>query len=521
MNHKLSSPHLFSFLPLGGVGGGFRGFRGFVGFIIPLFTLQAHANDSILINKTEYEMGRVRFNNKVLASPALRNLSQQPSLSEISIVGNSQPSAKDKIPQMGNGGRYFKVEASSFQHLGKGKVVWGNASYKNGRKYDVRWNETSDFLLLYPYVMADGRGGDLKYEEYKLDGGYSAQHQKILYGVDLGYRALSEYRDRDPRPNNTVADLYARLGIGYKISTGYSIALTFDAGKYKQTNELAYYNELGAQKEYHITGIGNDFARFSGQSNNCFYKGYNLGGELNLASNSGTGWSASAGYMYTNKEKVLTDLNRLPLNELKINSLNGGVGYNTEVYGVRAYGSYTERNGYDNIFGDATGNIYPQIGSKKQYNAKVANVSLDGFYTIRTNKSININIEPTVGYHSFKSSHLSSANTFDSDDLLLGVSGNIIYAKGSNMLSARINAKRRSDLSSSVNIYNSISKEMTETLQSISDYLKDGETSFAIGAEYSRRVMGNKAISVGFTWGHSIYQATGSNMYEAKLSFAL
>lgn len=486
-----------------------------------LFSIQAKADDSILAYKVEYESGQVRFYDNAVSSPALKSMSRKHSLSEISIVGLSQPSAKEKIPQLGNGGRNFRIEASSFQHLGNESVVWGNASYENGRKYDVRWNETSDFLMLYPYVMADGKGGDMNYEEYKLDGGYSAQKGKLGYGIDAGYRALSEYRDRDPRPNNTVADLYAKIGAGYAITSGYSLALTLSAGKYKQTNELAFYNELGTQKEYHITGIGNDFARFSGQSNNCFYKGYNFGAELSLASRNGTGWSAKAGYMYTDRKKVLTDLNRLPLNKLKIDEVNATLGYNTSVFGVAASGGYTERDGYDNLFGDATGNVYPQIGSKKQYLAKVTNVRINGFWSVKPSETASIKIEPNVGYRSFKSNHKSSGNTFDSRDLIFGVDLNMTCMKGKNMVCAKINGARRQNISSRVNVYSSISSELTECLQYINRYLDDGETSFSAGAEYSRRVFGNKSITFGFKWQHSIFLAADSNAYEAKLSFSL
>ena len=229
------------------------------------------ANDSIVWKRQVYSTGHVRFRQEVLASPAMRNYLHTPSISEFSVYATTEPAAAARIPQLGRGGKQFGMEASSFQQLGANSVVWGKASYQNGKKYDVTWNETSDFLLLYPYVMGDAKGGDQNYESYRLDGGYSTRHGKTCYGVDLGYRTLSEYRNRDPRPNNTVADLYAQGGIGLNIWGSYSVALTATAGKYKQTNELAFYNELGTQMVYHLTGIGNDFTRFSGQGKNCFY----------------------------------------------------------------------------------------------------------------------------------------------------------------------------------------------------------------------------------------------------------
>ena len=208
--------------------------------LLPLALLasQAYADDSILVHKAEYGLTRTRLMLEQLRCPALRNIIDIHSCSNASLTGNLQPSATAKVPQLGNGGRSFMVDASTIQHLGTADIVWGNASYENGRKYNVVWNETSDYALLYPYIMGDPRGGDMKYEEYRLDGGYSARIKRVYYGVELGYRALSEYRDRDPRPNNTVADLFAHIGAGYRLTKGYVLAADFDAGKYKQTNEL-------------------------------------------------------------------------------------------------------------------------------------------------------------------------------------------------------------------------------------------------------------------------------------------
>ena len=135
------------------------------------------------------------------------------------------------------------------------------------------------------------------------------------------------------------------------------MALTATAGEYKQPSALAVYSDVGTQMGDRLPGIGK----------NCFYKGYSIGAESSMASKETTGWSASAGYLFTRKEKVLTDLNRLPLNRLEVNSLDGAVGYNNEDYGVRLTGNVAQRKGIDNLFGDATGNIYPQIGSRKQY----------------------------------------------------------------------------------------------------------------------------------------------------------
>ena len=484
-------------------------------------TLLATADDSIPLRCDAMEGGRGRYEQATLANPALKVVSMAPSQSVVSLAGVTQPSAKERIPQLGNGGRFFQLEASSFQHLNAHSVVWGHASYTNGKKYDVVWNETSDLLRLYPYVMADSRGGDMKYEEYQLSGGYAQKHGKLYYGLALGYRALSEYRDRDPRPNNTVADLYARVGVGYGLWGDYILALAADAGKYKQTNELAYYNELGAQMEYHLTGVGTDFSRFSGQSNNVFFKGYDLGMSLDFARNNGLGWAASAGYLYTKMDKVLSDLNRLPLNRLQIHCLKGSVGFSTAALGVRVSGKYASRQGKDNLFGDATGSIYPQIGSKKQYKGTVTEVKAEGFWNLPASSSLSFQVCPEVAFEAFTNHHATSDNRFDADNMLFCACGTATYTSGRNRYAVEAGLTRRQNLSTQVRLYRTASESLATTLQHVGDYFEDGETLLRLGLSCRRTVWGNKAVAIALQWHHDMYLSTSNNRCEAKVSFYL
>ena len=96
---------------------------------------------------------------------------------------------------------------SSWIKLSDRTRLWGNARYTTGKETGVVWNETADFELLYPYVMADSFGGDLSLQEYAFTGGYSGRAGKFTWGIEGSYRAALEYRNRDPRPKNIVSDL--------------------------------------------------------------------------------------------------------------------------------------------------------------------------------------------------------------------------------------------------------------------------------------------------------------------------
>lgn len=515
MNHKIIIKHLFHSSPFGGIEWG-------LAFILALSALQAQAGDSILHDKAQLLSPRLKMQQEEFRSPALRNLLRVPSLSDIALSATSMPAATARIPQLGSGGRDFRVDAESFQRLGKNSLVWGNASYENGRKYDVRWNESSDFLQLFPYVMADAKGGDMKYEEYRLNGGFSSRHNRILYGVEMGYRALSEYRDRDPRPNNTVADLYASAGFGLAVSGDYALAVNVDAGKYKQTNELAFFNELGAQKVFQLTGLGNDFARFSGSCNNSFFKGYSLGAGLALAPVGGYGWMASANYSFVRREKILTDLNRLPLNRLNANRISASAAFSMPVYGFRLKGEHVSRKGFDNLFGDPSGSTYPQIGTREEYSGTATRVLADGYWSITMPSGTTVDLEPQVQYSSFSNSHKGSGNRFDSDDLLAGFRLGIRHIFGKNMIGAKANASHRFNIKQHTAIFGSCDESLKSALLTTAEYFKKGETSFGISAEYTRRIWGNKALSLGAEWQHGMYLAGESdNRYEAKISFTI
>lgn len=488
-----------------------------------LSSSNAMADDSILIRRVNTQDASTQAAQEVLHNPALRYAWAAPSLSALTLYGTSQPASTARMPQLGTGGRCFGVDAQSFQRLSQHDAVWGEASYENGRTYDVVWNETSDFLQLYPYVMADERGGDTKYEQYKLKGGYSALHRRLSYGLELGYRALSEYRDRDPRPNNTVADLQGQLAIGYQLTTTkQALALAIALGKYKQTNDLAYYNELGAQKEYHLTGVGNDFARFSGGNNSTFYKGYHWGADLTWASPEAKGWSANVGYRYTQREKILTNLNRLPLNKLDINTWTGAVGYAWESKGIRLQGSYADRQGQDNLFGDASGNIYPLIGATKQYDGNEYQATLSGYGTWHAGAHIIYNIEPQVKLSGLKSRHQTSGNELSTCDLQPQIRANIAYLLSQDLFEANISLSHRFNLSNDLLLYNSVAESMTTLLTNLKQYYADGETSWHLLLSYTRRIASNKALTFGIGWTHGLYLSHESdNRYEAHITFTL
>lgn len=462
------------------------------------------AGSDVLTNLSYLQRFGYAFRTTIFDNEALRFYSGEPSMSMLSVSFTSSPSSSDRLPQLGDGGRKWTMSAQSFQHLSANDYVWGQATYDNGRRYDVRWNETSDFLLVYPYVMADGRGGDLKYEQYALNGGYARRLHQWHLGFSLGYRALSEYRQNDPRPNNTVADLSGSFSLGYATGT-HAIAASVKAGKYKQTNELVYFNDLGAQMEYHLTGLGNDFARFSGNNNNTFYKGYRIGGSIGTTPISGKGLSGGISYQYMDLEKIISDLNRLPLNHIGEHTWRGEIAWQQAIYGVKVCGEYATRTGRDNIFGDASGNVYPKIGTREMYDSNHTYVNLTGFYEPESVNKLSWGVSPQVSYTSFHSTHADSGNRFDTSHIHYGLAANGSWMQGKNRVGLTVSAEHRAHLDSKLHLYDTTTPELETTLLGIYQYMHDGETRLSVSTRFDHAIKESMAIYVKAAWEHDFF----------------
>ena len=152
---------------------------------------------------------------------------------------------------------FFRTE--NLHRFERSAVLMG-ASYERGVKRNVRWNETSDFTLLYPYVMADSVGGDLQREQYAFQGHYAGRSGDWTWGAGMAYRALHEYRQVDPRPRNVTSDFRVD-GTAGRILGPYALALTLSCRRYHQLQNTAFVNPKGANTTlFHMTGLGSHFA---------------------------------------------------------------------------------------------------------------------------------------------------------------------------------------------------------------------------------------------------------------------
>ena len=296
--------------------------------MIILATSHVGAQEANLVGKVfEHTLLRDGVNASVFQNPAMQSFHYQHSLNTLNVGYDYRHATTPERWEEGDGHSRVFADVDAYLHKGKA-TLWGNAYYVNGSTRNVRYNETTDFDLLYPYLMADTVGGKTQQEFYHFMGGFSYPlGKKWTIGAEGEYTAKMEYRTRDPRPKNLTGDLRAKVGVSYLLGVLHSLGAAVTVRKYKQTNELKLYNEVSVPTIYHLTGLGNDYYRFRGVNTSTYYKGYGVGGMLTYSQKDQRGWFAQAEYEYTNIDKIISTLNELPMATLESNRFHATVGY--------------------------------------------------------------------------------------------------------------------------------------------------------------------------------------------------
>lgn len=335
-------------------------------------------------------------------NPAIRQWMLPISYSALSggYVNGRQSQPVD--PKLGDGIDFGYVAADSYiKH--KSSTLWGAASYRNGRQRSVVWNESSDAALIYPYFTADSIGGDLNMEQYGFSGGYADRNDRWAWGAEIGYTAGLYYRDVDPRPRNVTGRLDIAAGGAMRIgSTAYHAGVSVNYRKYKQTCSIEFVNELSDNRIWHLTGLGTHYERFAGSGYSHYYNDNRIGVTANLYPDMGRGAVFSASFSRFSFDHILTSLNKLPLQSVADNRLDVEAGWlapgSRHDYAATVAMTYKKRTGSENIFGDPSNNIYPQIGAMAMYSHTYFDVSARLLWQWRPDGGTLLAVTPKGSY---------------------------------------------------------------------------------------------------------------------------
>lgn len=370
------------------------------------------------------------FASGIYGNPAMQLHRHGYTLTQIDITGRYRTQREAVRIQTGKALIAGDVTASAF--IDKAKVsLWGSAGYEYGKKYGLNFNETSDYDIVYPYVTGDSVGGNLPTQTYRFTGGFARSIGRFAIGGEASYRACIEYRQVDPRPMNIVSDFDLSIGAAAPAGGRYTAALSLCAGKYKQTNRLKFFNEMGVPNVLHFTGLGTDYYRFRGSHYDNYYNGYNVGGSLSLNSNGRKGWRMHIGYGWFTFEKIISSLNELPMAEVGEHTVTAEAGYiarGDRFWAILFDGQFLHRTGTENIFGDAADNIYPQIASAQQYADTRIRAVIRALYGIRKDDHWEWSVSPSVGYLSESENYTYPSRRMRLSHACASVSGRFSYS---------------------------------------------------------------------------------------------
>lgn len=397
-------------------------------YILMIFSLacalgmQASARDTARVEHHSL------WNQVELASacqnPAIHGVAYLHSYSELYIQLDHLHQTAPFVQEKGTGFLLGEAKVETFLKLNNRSSVWGAASYMTGKQYKVRWNSTSDYDLLYPYILADTLGGDTKRERYSFHGGYSTRLNQILLGAEALFRAEHEYRDVDPRMRGVVTDLTVKLGSGYE-TLGYRYALGVDVNVYKQTNDVDFYRELGVIPEYQMTGLGTEYSRFSGDKRTLYYKGGGFGLMLSADPLRNNGVYGRAKVWNRQYKRMVADLNSTPITQLFVDAADITVGWKRKGRHLLSLdGNFllVKRSGDENIIGKSSSQYYPVIGKLTMYKNTQLDVNLKVLYGL--NAPVNTwNVQAKAGVLSNKENYVYPERKMDDTKVYGSVEG--------------------------------------------------------------------------------------------------
>ena len=387
-------------------------------FILSLGLFQGYAQSDLGARQLEHEDGVNDFFCQEEDNPALKWGRYTTSLNRLKAYYDGRHANTAPQLEQGDGHSLFGGDAQAF--LRKEKIsLWGHAKYQKGTIRNVKYSESEDFDLLYPYVIADTiGGGKSRVESYDFMGGVAYQLGKWLVGAQGEYIAQLDYRTRDPRPKNLSGDLHVAVGGAYAIDS-YNLGLSLGYQRYKQTNEVEIYDEVSMPVFYHLTGLGTDYYRFRGTYTDTYYKGHGWTTSLSLQPKGNRGVYAHAGYRYFTFDKIISDLNQLPMTTMQRYAQDAALGYQSKGkihnWGVKLTEKYQRSNGTENVFGSPAGNIYPSLSSGILYKMTTFGFAGTGIYQYHPQHAL-YETALTLGRHTLKESHIDPDRLLTSKD---------------------------------------------------------------------------------------------------------
>lgn len=221
-----------------------------------VLTLPAKAQDSAsYVNAYQQERSDLFIQERIrqMNAPSLRPYDYQQQGTTVQ-AGYHYRNQNKYDWQRGKGESGLSVSSETYRQTNTRWTIWGDAAFQTGKSKGLKYNETLDYVRIFPYFMADSIGGDQNQQTYQFGGGLAKQIGKWSYGGTAHYRANQAARQQDPRPYNRSAILDLDVSATYTYRDQYLLSAQAGYTMYKQTAQLTFVSKLGSPSIYQFNG---------------------------------------------------------------------------------------------------------------------------------------------------------------------------------------------------------------------------------------------------------------------------
>ncbi len=444
-----------------------------------------------------------------LQNPAFMHNAYTTNYSEIGLYGQLVRMNKPVVLQLGDDSHQYGAQLNTYLKLGGHSHVWGSASYQQGKKRHVQWNNNTDYRLLYPYIIADTLGGEMKGERYTFSGGYATEVDCFTIGAEMSFRAEHEYRTYDPRPRNIVTDLQLSVGAHYQLKN-YYLGASIGGKFYKQTSDVEFYREEGVSAEYQMVGLGADYVRFRGINRSAHYKGTGLVATIDLVPRNRQGLYVSAAVSDVPYERILTNLNAMPISTLNLTNYRTEAGWKQEgtlCWALAAGMDYEKRQGDELIAGSSSSTEYDEIGHLTMFRSHLADYHVKGAVAWKGQRTITLALQG--GIQDYGSSYVFPERAMDFQKVYGSVKGQWQQTVGDLLLDGILTAAYYAQLSDNLKMPYAT---MTATQKRMVDSVYKASTASYMTADFTLRASYHPQ-----TWKrYSLYAEAGGGLMHAN-----
>lgn len=482
--------------------------------------LQASDSLNILTRHLLHNNQVISLQSDIYSNPATKPQMQLPGIVYISFDANNYNWGTSSLCEDGSSNNLYRLSAETLIKGNNDILFFGDASYCQGNRTNVKWNEVADAQLLSPYLVADSIGGNIQHQNYSFSGGYAISKPNWNWGMSASCKAGLECRQSDPRPKNRTLNTKIDFGLSRKLFNSY-FAVKLHFGKYDQRSSIDCYGALGSVSIYHLTGLGSDYARFAGDLNKTQYKGWEWGGGASFQNTSDNRLFLTFDYNGFRVKKLLTGINNTPISQLFKTDIDFTAGYYRTVSNITFGAVLKSRTalkfGDENLFNNTSGQDYRQIGSQQYYTQKRYLWSVNTFAANRTDQKIHWQIMPAVSlFKSLERHKLTSRNIeFTNIDIKLAF---LISTKiGKSLLSFSPYLAHCSNTSKQLHDFGIPSKSRYDALHHNYQFLTSNHTDWQLASAILLPLNANQAILLSAKWQHKQFKHS-SNADETSLA---